>query len=120
MTKLVYLGEHPNLTAVEDAKTIQKARYAFGWSRVDYPQSKNHRVMVAWVPGYRQDEFGLWPVYGGDQPQVDLGKTTQWGWDGNIESPTLNPSILHILNHPRDGEVETCHGYVRGGCWEPC
>lgn len=37
-----------------------------------------------------------------------------WAWDGNEDRPTLNPSILHIVNKPGD-----CgwHGYLTEGVW---
>ena len=34
-----------------------------------------------------------------------------WQWDGNIEKPTLTPSV-HWVGH--------WHGYLRGGVWESC
>lgn len=38
-----------------------------------------------------------------------------WRWDGNIERPTLNPSIYFERGRP--GEW---HGYLRAGRWEGC
>lgn len=40
------------------------------------------------------------------KPSGDWGPT--WKWDGNKETPTLEPSINHI---------EHWHGYLRGGEW---
>ena len=119
-TKLAYLGEHSSITKVSDAYRIASANYAFGWSRIDYPGSEGQRVMVAWVPGYYGQEYGVWPVYGGDQPKRDLGSVTQWSWDGSLESPTLQPSIHHINHYPKagKGDVTIAHGFVREGCWE--
>lgn len=37
-------------------------------------------------------------------------KTPQWEWDGDIESPTLSPSIL-----TRTSGDTICHSYIRGG-----
>lgn len=34
-----------------------------------------------------------------------------WGWDGNIEQPTLEPSI-HDIGH--------WHGYLKAGKFESC
>lgn len=34
-----------------------------------------------------------------------------WHWDGNRETPTLTPSILH---HPHDGRPDW-HGYLTAG-----
>lgn len=38
----------------------------------------------------------------------------QWGWDRNLESPTIDPSIA-VSQGP--GNV-VCHSYVRAGRWE--
>ena len=120
MTDLLYLGEQPDLRAVETARREAKAEYAFGWVRIDYPKSPNQRCMVAWVPGYTQCEFGVWPVYEGHE-RPDLDGRTSWRWDGNLEKPSLQPSILHTVRKTVDGkERQTCHGFVRQGQWDPC
>ena len=36
-----------------------------------------------------------------------------WTWDGNLELPTLSPSIL---SHYRDGD--RCHSFLRNGLFE--
>jgi len=40
-----------------------------------------------------------------------------WHWDGNVERPTLTPSI-QILGHGKPG-TENCrwHGYLTAGVW---
>lgn len=40
-------------------------------------------------------------------------KTPSWTWDGNLEQPTLSPSIL-----TRWGAGKVCHSYLRAGQWE--
>lgn len=42
---------------------------------------------------------------------TDLGPA--WGWDGNVEAPTLSPSVRMLT---------PCawHGYLRAGFWESC
>lgn len=43
-------------------------------------------------------------------------KTPAWTWDGNLEAPTLNPSILtESGNH--EGPTR-CHSYLRAGVFE--
>lgn len=43
---------------------------------------------------------------------------TCWDWNGDINSPTLSPSILHWGNG-RD-KPSTWHGYMRDGKLEEC
>lgn len=40
-------------------------------------------------------------------------KQPSWDWDGNLEAPTLSPSILTHL-----GNDVTCHSFLRGGVFE--
>lgn len=61
----------------------------------------------------------------GSAPEVE------WGWDGNVERPTVNPSILvsgvqwetsSSFHKPRHrvsaGAPVCCHSYLRAGRWE--
>lgn len=34
-----------------------------------------------------------------------------WDWDGNLEAPTLTPSVHHVGHW---------HGFLRAGIWESC
>ena len=44
---------------------------------------------------------------------VNTDVMTSWKWDGNLETPTLEPSILTWgANDSR------CHSYLRNGVWE--
>lgn len=38
-----------------------------------------------------------------------------WEWDGNMEAPTLSPSV-----HDISGGKTHWHGYLRNGIWESC
>lgn len=40
----------------------------------------------------------------------------RWEWDGNLEAPTLSPSVLSRF-HRGDTEV-VCHSFLRGGVFE--
>lgn len=43
-----------------------------------------------------------------------------WTWDGNLEAPTLSPSIATKI-HPYDEQSRPlgfCHSYLRGGVFE--
>ena len=39
-----------------------------------------------------------------------------WQWDGNVDQPTVSPSILVRANFPpEDGGPEVCHSFLRAG-----
>lgn len=40
-------------------------------------------------------------------------KTPSWAWNGNLDAPTLNPSIL-----THGGNDKVCHSYLRDGVFE--
>lgn len=44
----------------------------------------------------------------------------QWQWDGDLERPTISPSILVHEVRKQDGTVyiPQCHSFVRAGVWE--
>lgn len=48
-------------------------------------------------------------------PVSDAGGRPQWAWDGNLDSPTLEPSILSRTG-PDGGFV--CHSFLRAGVFE--
>lgn len=37
-----------------------------------------------------------------------------WEWDGNLERPTLSPSILQR----QSGKIPLCHSFLRDGRWQ--
>lgn len=47
------------------------------------------------------------------------GSSPIWTWDGNVEAPTISPSILVTYNgaHPGQGgePPARCHSFVRAG-----
>lgn len=43
-------------------------------------------------------------------------KTPSWSWDGNLDAPTLSPSILTRRSGP-DG-TSVCHSFLRAGVFE--
>ena len=116
-TQLEYLGHHESITKVEDERTWRKVDHAFGWIDVVWSTGEKVPCMVAWIPGNKQTEFGLWPVYTADQPRPNLDGKTSWKWDGKLEQPKLTPSILQYVMH-KDQRYETAHGFVRQGGWE--
>jgi Family of unknown function (DUF6527) len=53
---------------------------------------------------------------------VGVGMTSNWQWDGNVDAPTLSPSILCWTNVGADGKRlpegqkrTLCHSFVRAG-----
>lgn len=53
------------------------------------------------------------PIEKNNKP--DLENKSSWWWDGNIEKPTMTPSIRCWL-----GEHETWHGHMTAGILEGC
>lgn len=65
--------------------------------------------LLVWCPGC--DDLHALPV-------TDTGgKRPQWTWDGSLEAPTLEPSILTKMSWV-DKPDYVCHSYLRGGTWE--
>jgi hypothetical protein len=58
-------------------------------------------------------------AYFGNMP----GHTHPWSWDGNTESPTINPSLGLNVSHRNevgpDGRYHW-HGFLRNGVFEEC
>jgi hypothetical protein len=66
-------------------------------------------------PGCKQrneDSTGLKRIPVGDTQ----GKEPSWTFDGNLEAPTLSPSILTRVNYPDKNHV--CHSFLRAGHFE--
>jgi hypothetical protein len=67
-----------------------------------------------WCPGCKKKHW--YPIVGRDSRQV-------WSFNGNLEKPTFNPSLLHH-EHPTlddEGKTETsprCHIWIRDGVIE--
>ena len=52
--------------------------------------------------------FHMLPVSG------DASKRPVWTWDGNLDAPTLSPSILTSGNEP----ARRCHSFLKAGVFE--
>lgn len=61
---------------------------------------------LAWINGGRSSGLHMLPV---NSPQKD----PSWDWDGNLEKPTLSPSIL-----TGKGTDRICHSFLRAGVFE--
>lgn len=68
------------------------------------------RTCWMWCPGC--DHAKGIPVAGEDGTLPPDGPS--WDWDGNLEAPTLNPSILQH----KGGSIPDCHSFLRAGQWE--
>lgn len=47
-------------------------------------------------------------------PVNTTNKTPSWDWDGNLEAPTISPSILTA----KDDDAMRCHSFLRNGIFE--
>lgn len=45
-------------------------------------------------------------------------QTYRWEWDGNLDAPTISPSILVNGREPRHPGRPLCHSFVRSGQWQ--
>lgn len=73
----------------------------------------HHEALAFWCPGCDRDGHGgmhMLPV------NVTLLNRPSWQWDGNLEAPTLSPSILSRGSYV-DGE-RICHSFLRAGVFE--
>lgn len=43
-----------------------------------------------------------------------------WLWNGDVDKPTLTPSVRHYYTKPKGGEVTTCHYHLREGVLDYC
>ena len=59
--------------------------------------------------------FNQYPLYIESESECP-GDWPHWQWDGNVEKPTLTPSI----GSPRMNEGIGYHGYLRNGNWIGC
>lgn len=68
------------------------------------------RTVWMWCPGC--DSAKAIPTAAEDGTLPPDGP--HWEFDGNLEAPTLSPSILQH----QSGSVPQCHSYVKAGQWE--
>ncbi len=41
-----------------------------------------------------------------------------WSWNGDVNAPTLSPSLLVQYNWGENHEERVCHSFIRNGQWE--
>jgi Family of unknown function (DUF6527) len=83
----------------------------FYWS-VD--ETDGERLLWMKLPRQDDDPQGsacIIPV----RPTAD---TPAWGWDGNIEKPTLTPSVFHDPQNPES--PHHWHGFIQNGEMKGC
>ena len=90
---------------------------------------RRYDVIMLWCPGCQHFRDGdpepagglhMLPVSG------DVGSRPRWDFDGNLDAPTLSPSILtrtertrlHVDGELRDVGLLVCHSFLRAGVWE--
>jgi hypothetical protein len=76
----------------------------------DSPTVPNGRALWMWCPGC--DGAHRVAVVGKDGSMPHNEPT--WEWDGDLEHPTISPSILCHSS----GTLPRCHSFVRHGFWQ--
>lgn len=66
---------------------------------------KRYDILYVWCPAC-DDLHGL--------PVNTTEHTPAWDWNGNLEAPTLTPSILSNYN---GDPPRVCHSYLTDGVW---
>ena len=86
---------------------LQEGEYCFG---TVVHKGYEYKVLYCKLP---EEGFGLHslPLNANEK---DSGRAS-WGWDGNIETPTLSPSIG---SGPKDDRL--WHGYLKQGSFNAC
>ena len=68
-----------------------------------------YQHLMFWCPGCEEDGRGGLHAL----PVNTDKKSPSWDWDGNLEAPTLSPSILTGA-----GSSKICHSFLRNGVFE--
>lgn len=70
----------------------------------------------AWTTGEKSGKkLYLWCPGCDDLHGVEVSGEGAWAWDGNLDAPTISPSILVTSSDPTKPR---CHSFVRAGRWE--
>ena len=73
----------------------------------------HYQALMFVCPGC-QDEDGQGGLH--MLPVNSADKQPSWSWDGNLEEPTISPSIL--TRGGRLGSEGVCHSFLRAGVFE--
>lgn len=68
------------------------------------------RTIYLWCPGCDHLKAIPMPAEDGTLPK----DRPHWDWNGDLERPTLAPSILQY----ESGSMPRCHSFLRDGRWE--
>ena len=85
---------------------------------LDGPQGE--RAMEAVLPSRYPDGPGVVHPYQMFHGLVSDGPSPRWTWDGNVEEPTLAPSILVDTLWGEDRVRVFWHGYMENGDFRAC
>lgn len=69
--------------------------------------------MIHFLPGAGYGQLKVRPY---------SGKSASWDWNGDVEKPTLSPSVHALPAEPKNqypGRIGW-HGWLRNGIWESC
>lgn len=66
--------------------------------------SEGYQVLQMWCPGCD------------DLHQINVKGHGAWEWDGNLEAPTVSPSIL--VQRGNQAGDRRCHSFLKGGVWQ--
>jgi hypothetical protein len=72
------------------------------------------KTAVAVVGGAKNDLLHFWCPGCKSQHIVSIKGATPWDWNGDLEKPTISPSIL-VMPTPIQPR---CHSFIRNGKWE--
>lgn len=74
----------------------------------------NTRLFL-WCPGcFRENKDAPGQLH---QIIVDGGPPL-WSWDGNLEKPTVSPSLLVKYSWGPEHEERVCHSFIVNGQWQ--
>lgn len=81
---------------------------------------REYQALVFWCPGCEYTMPDVEGVHGGAHMlpvSGDVGEQPRWDFDGNLDAPTLSPSILSRIPRRQDGTLPplVCHSFMRAG-----
>lgn len=75
---------------------------------------QGEQSLFLWCPGC--------PAYDGEPGQLHrliVGNGTPlWSWDGNLEAPTVSPSLLVTSSWGPEHIERRCHSFIVNGQWQ--
>lgn len=107
-------SEHPRLT--EYPKDPGSFRYENLSYNADVPPPKGEKGRFSYGCPRGTGHCGGIIICNGPKPPQDK----QWAWNGNVEKPTLSPSINCLAHGPGGEEYAGCgwHGHVIDGVFK--